>query len=197
MKINSDKISRREFNSRLTTLGLSLASADVFPSFAQIAGDEYPEGVFVDVHHHLGQDLLNGPAQFKFDPIIRWMDKNSVSQTVLLSAVEYPHSYYKGRGGVEREPEPLLSSGQITASTWVRKNTGGNRPCGKNQPMCRCYSRSRDKRQGDWNVSVSPACWTFTQHSLIYVACPGQKSLRATVWLPSFGTRTWNGINPC
>jgi hypothetical protein len=118
-------ISRREFSSRLTTLGMGLASAGVFPSFSLLRGNTFPEGKFVDVHHHIGEDLLNGPVQFAFDPVLRWMDEHGVSQTVLLSAVEYPQSYYTGRGGTVRKQDKILE--QIEATKGCLR--GGRLPC--------------------------------------------------------------------
>lgn len=103
-----DQISRREFNSRLTKIGLGLAVAGSIPSCGLIRGQKYPQGKFVDAHHHFGRDLLTGPAPFTFDPIIQWMEMNSVSQTILLSAVEHPKSYFAGRGESNIEHDQLL-----------------------------------------------------------------------------------------
>ena len=94
-----NQISRREFTSRIGKMGLGLASASIFPSRGWKNRNEYPEGKFVDAHHHIGKDLLSGFSPFTLDPIIHWMNENSVSQTILLSAVEYPQSFYSGRGG--------------------------------------------------------------------------------------------------
>lgn len=102
------KITRREFNSSLGKMGLGLASASMFPSRVWMARKEYPEGKFVDAHHHIGKDLWTSPEPFTFDPIISWMDVHSVSQTILLSAIEYPQSYYTGRGESNINHDQLL-----------------------------------------------------------------------------------------
>lgn len=44
IKRKTSKISRREFNSRLTKIGLGIASGGIFPSFGNITRNEYPEG---------------------------------------------------------------------------------------------------------------------------------------------------------
>jgi len=103
-----NQISRREFSSSITKIGLGLASASIFPSCQLIKRNEYPEGKYVDVHHHIGQDLLTGPGPFTLNPIIQWMDEHSVSQTILLSAVEYPQSFYSGRGGSAINHDEIL-----------------------------------------------------------------------------------------
>jgi predicted TIM-barrel fold metal-dependent hydrolase len=104
----ADNITRREFNSRLGKMGLGLASAGIFPSAGWVKGIEYPEGKFVDVHHHIGKDLWTSTGPFTFDPIINWMNAHSVSQTILLSAFEYPQSYYTGRGESNVRHDQLL-----------------------------------------------------------------------------------------
>ena len=77
-------------------MGIALASPGIIPSFGFPQRNDLPEGKFVDVHHHLGKDLLASADDFSFDPIIDWMDRHSGSQAFLLSAVEYPRSYYTG-----------------------------------------------------------------------------------------------------
>jgi predicted TIM-barrel fold metal-dependent hydrolase len=111
---NMDQISRREFNSRLAKIGLGMAAAGIFPSCQGLKQKKYPEGKFLDAHHHIGQDLLTRTAPFTLDPIIHWMDQHSVSQTILLSAVEYPQSYYIGRGEPVFSHEKLLDKVQET-----------------------------------------------------------------------------------
>ncbi len=96
----TDLISRRDFSSKLLKTGLGLAAAAVLPSFVY-AGKKsltdpgaYPEGRYLDVHHHLGRDLLTSADRFTFDPILKWMDENDVSQTVILSPIQYPGTRY-------------------------------------------------------------------------------------------------------
>jgi len=100
-------ITRREFTSRIGKMGLGLASAGILPSRGWMKRNVYPEGKFVDAHHHIGKDLLTGSSPFTFDPILKWMDAHQVSQTILLSAIEYPQTYYKGRG------EPVIGQDEL------------------------------------------------------------------------------------
>jgi predicted TIM-barrel fold metal-dependent hydrolase len=92
-------ISRREFGSKLLKTGIGLAAASVLPSFKNFAEGEIIAEKFIDVHHHLGGDLMINEADFSFDPIIAWMDKNEVSQTILLSPIQHPETYYPSRTG--------------------------------------------------------------------------------------------------
>ncbi len=46
------------------------------------------------MHHHLGKDVSLNPDEFNLDPLIQWMDKFDVSQTVILSAIRYPNDFY-------------------------------------------------------------------------------------------------------
>jgi len=92
--ILTNNISRRQFNSRLAKIGLGVASAGILPSIGFAKAKEYPEGIFFDAHHHLGREMPADPALLSFDPILKWMDKYSVSQTVILSAILYPQEYY-------------------------------------------------------------------------------------------------------
>ena len=108
------QITRREFNSSLAKIGLGLSSMSIFPSCGWISRNDYPEGKYVDVHHHIGKDLLTGPGPFTLDPLIKWMDQHSVSQTILLSAVEYPQTYYSGRGGTPLNHDEMLEKIQGT-----------------------------------------------------------------------------------
>lgn len=101
-------ISRRDFNKRLAGLGIGLASASLFPSFIKGMGDAYPAGKYLDVHHHLGKDLLTEEGVFTLAPLIRWMDQFEVSQTVILSPIQYPRDYYSYREGYSLSNEELL-----------------------------------------------------------------------------------------
>ena len=112
--ISGQKITRREFNSRLAKIGAGLLAATVLPSFGTLAQNNLFEGKFIDVHHHLGSDLMTDAAHFTFDPIINWMDKNSVSQTVLLSPIQYPETYYPDRDGNVIRNDELLEKFQET-----------------------------------------------------------------------------------
>jgi uncharacterized protein len=114
MMSNSNKISRREFNSKLGKIGAGLIAASVLPSFGTLAQNNPHEGKFIDVHHHLGSDLMTDSANFTFDPIIKWMNKNSVSQTVLLSPIQYPETYYPTRAGNIIRNDELLEKFQET-----------------------------------------------------------------------------------
>ncbi len=103
-----DQVTRREFNSRLAKIGLGLASASSFPSCQISNRNEYPEGKYVDAHHHIGKELWTSATPFTFDPIINWMNTHNVSQTILPSALEYPRSYYTGRGESNVKHDQLL-----------------------------------------------------------------------------------------
>jgi len=94
MNTGNNKISRREFNKRMAGLGVGLASAGLFPSFAKSLPGSYPPGKYLDVHHHLGKEVSADPAGFTFDPLLKWMDQFDVSQTVILSAIRHPNKYY-------------------------------------------------------------------------------------------------------
>lgn len=93
------KISRREFNSSISKIGIGLLASTILPSFKNGTEREMDEGEFIDFHHHLGNDLMTNAASFSFDKITSWMDENSVSKTVLLSPVQYPEAYFSGRTG--------------------------------------------------------------------------------------------------
>jgi len=105
---NNNGISRRQFNSRLIKIGLGLASAGILPSPLSAKPKKYPEGVFFDAHHHLGRGLPADPAILSFDPVLKWMDKHSVSQTVLLSSIRHPQEYYSVNRTVQIANEVLL-----------------------------------------------------------------------------------------
>jgi len=114
IKINSNKITRREFNSTLAKIGAGLLAATVLPSFDTVLQNNIPDRKFIDVHHHLGSDLMTDAKNFSFDPILKWMDKNSVSQTVLLSPIQYPETYYPNRNGNVIRNDELLERFQET-----------------------------------------------------------------------------------
>ena len=94
--------------------GACLAASGVLSSYAGIAQNNYSRGKFIDAHHHLGSNLMIDRDHFSFDPIIKWMDKNSVSQTVLLSPIQYPEKFYVGRGGNVIRNEELLEKFEET-----------------------------------------------------------------------------------
>lgn len=107
-KKRNNKISRREFNGKLAKIGAGLIASSVLPSFNTAIKSNFMKGKFIDVHHHLGSELMTDAAHFTFDPIFNWMDKYSVSQTVLLSPIQYPETYYQGRGGNVIKNDELL-----------------------------------------------------------------------------------------
>ncbi|MFT7031810.1 MAG: hypothetical protein ACJA2S_000306 [Cyclobacteriaceae bacterium] len=82
------KLTRRAFNTKLTKGGLGLAAVGIFTSCGQTEEPVTLEGKFIDIHHPLGNDTLNG--QPTLESILDWMNDNSVSQTVLLSPILYP-----------------------------------------------------------------------------------------------------------
>ena len=94
-----NKISRREFNSIITKISAGLLASTIFPSFKNISEDNLYKGKYIDFHHHLGADLMTSESNFSFDKIIRWMDKNKVSKTVLLSPIQHPETYFPSRTG--------------------------------------------------------------------------------------------------
>ena len=113
-KINSNKITRREFSLRLAKGGAGLVAATVLPSFSTVIKNNIPSKNFIDVHHHLGSDLMTNSANFSFDPVLNWMDKHGVSQTVLLSPIQYPETYYPGRNKNVISNDELLEKFQET-----------------------------------------------------------------------------------
>ena len=112
IKKKRNSLTRREFNSKLTKAGAGLATASVFPSFNK-KGNSF-EGNFIDMHHHLGADLTTASEHFTFDPIIKWMDQNKVSQSVILSPIQYPEKYYTRRGEGIIHNDELLERFQET-----------------------------------------------------------------------------------
>ena len=108
------KITRREFNLKLAKVGAGLVAATVLPSFSTVIKNNIPSKNFIDVHHHLGSDLMTDSANFSFDPVLNWMDKHGVSQTVLLSPIQYPETYYTGRSENVISNDELLEKFQET-----------------------------------------------------------------------------------
>lgn len=103
-----NKFTRREFNSVFVKTGIGLTAVSVLPSFKNLVEEEILNEKFIDVHHHLGNELMTREANFSFDRIIDWMDKNKVSQTVLLSPIQHHETYYPGRTGNIIGNEALL-----------------------------------------------------------------------------------------
>ena len=119
IKRKRSNISRREFNSKLTKSGAGLAAAGIFSSFSNSRREDISNGKFIDVHHHLGGDLMTNHDHFTFDPIIKWMDKNRVSQTIVLSPIQYPEEFYPGRGGIMIRNDELLEKFEETKGRLV------------------------------------------------------------------------------
>ena len=157
-----NKISRRAFSARLGKVGLGLASVGVFPSGGWITGDKYPDGKFVDAHHHIGKELLTGSSPFTFDPIIHWMDEHSVSQTILLSAIEYPQSHYAGRGEPVIGHDKLLDLFEATNGRLIPFGTVHQEAFDNYREVAQVLRRFKDRgvvgfgelkpRDRDWNA---------------------------------------------
>lgn len=105
--MENKKISRREFNSKLAKIGAGLLSASVIPSFINGKQVENFRGNYIDAHHHLDRDFLTSKDKFTLEPIINWMDKNSVSQTVVLALIQYPENHFPSQS------ENIISSDEI------------------------------------------------------------------------------------
>lgn len=86
-------ISRRAFNTKLTRGSLGLAALGVFSSSGKTEQPGLPEGKFIDIHHHLGNDFIKDTGQITLDPILKWMDNHDVSRTVLLSIIYRSDSF--------------------------------------------------------------------------------------------------------
>ena len=174
-----NKITRREFNSRLGKMGLGLASVGVLPSPGWMNRKEYPAGKFVDAHHHIGKELLTGSSPFTFDPILNWMDAHSVSQTILLSAVEHPQSYYRGRGEPVIGHDELLDLFEATEGRLVPFCTVHQQAFDSYREVAEVLRRFKNRgvvgfgelkpRDRDWNAGQLPL--DDPSMKRIYAAC--------------------------
>ena len=105
--MENNHISRRDFNSKLAKIGIGLLSASMFPSIVTGKQNRSFKGNFIDAHHHLDRDFLTSKDKFTLAPMIDWMDRNSVSQTVVLALVQYPENQPTGQS------ESIFSSDEI------------------------------------------------------------------------------------
>ena len=100
-------ISRREFNSKMAKIGVGLLAASVIPTLAIGKQNKSFKGNYVDAHHHLDRDFLTSKENFTLAPMIDWMDRNSVSQTVVLALIQYPENHFPSQS------ENIVSSDEI------------------------------------------------------------------------------------
>jgi predicted TIM-barrel fold metal-dependent hydrolase len=105
--MENNRISRREFNSKLAKLGIGLLSASVIPSLVIGKQNRSFKGNYIDAHHHLDRDFLTSKDKFTLAPMIDWMDRNSVSQTVVLALIQYPENHFPSQS------ENIFSSDEI------------------------------------------------------------------------------------
>jgi predicted TIM-barrel fold metal-dependent hydrolase len=105
--MNNSNISRREFNSRLAKIGAGVLSASVAPSLLSGKENRSFKGNYIDAHHHLDRDFLTSREKFTLAPMIDWMDRNSVSQTVVLALIQYPENHLPGQS------DSIFSSDEI------------------------------------------------------------------------------------
>lgn len=105
--MENNKITRREFNSNLAKFGAGLLSASVAPSSLFGKQNRSFKGNYIDAHHHLDRDFLTSKDKFTLAPMIDWMDRNSVSQTVVLALSQYPEKPSPGQS------ENIFSSDEI------------------------------------------------------------------------------------
>lgn len=108
------KISRREFNTKLTAGGTGLIATGIFSSFAQNAKAGVSQQKFIDVHHHLGSGFIADSDHFSFEPMIKWMDDHSVTQTIMLSPILYPDNFFPGREDAVIQNDALLDKFEET-----------------------------------------------------------------------------------
>jgi predicted TIM-barrel fold metal-dependent hydrolase len=94
LQMKNNNISRREFNSKLAIIGTGLLSASIIPSIVSGKQSRSFKGNFIDAHHHLRRDFLTSKDKFTLAPMIDWMDRNSVSQTVVHALIQYPEKYF-------------------------------------------------------------------------------------------------------
>lgn len=94
--MNSNNITRREFNSKLTKIGIGLLSTSIIPSSIFGKANTDFEGNFIDIHHHLDRSFFADKDKFTLAPILDWMNRNSVAQTVIQGLIQLPEKYYPG-----------------------------------------------------------------------------------------------------
>jgi len=105
--MKNNTISRREFNSKLAKIGVGLLASSVIPSLAIGKQNRNFKGNYIDAHHHLDREFLTSKDKFTLAPIIDWMDRNSVSQTVILALIQYPENNFPSQS------ENIFSSDEI------------------------------------------------------------------------------------
>jgi len=105
--MKNNKISRREFNSKLAKIGIGLLAANIIPSIVTGKQSKSFKGNFIDAHHHLGRDFLTSKDKFTLAPMIDWMDRNSVSQTIVHALIQYPEQK------ISSQSENIFSSDEI------------------------------------------------------------------------------------
>jgi hypothetical protein len=82
------KISRREFDSKLAKIGVGLLAASIVPCLVIGKQIRNFKGNYIDAQHHLGRDFLTSKDKFTLAPMIDWMDRNRVSQTVVIELIQ-------------------------------------------------------------------------------------------------------------
>ena len=90
--MENNQITRREFNSKLARIGTGFLSTSVTPSLLFGKQNKIYKGNYIDAHHHLDREFLTSRAKFTLAPMIEWMDRNNVSQTVVLALLQYPEN---------------------------------------------------------------------------------------------------------
>jgi predicted TIM-barrel fold metal-dependent hydrolase len=105
--MENNEITRREFNSRLAKIGAGLISASIAPSALFGKQARSFKGKYIDAHHHLDRDFLTSKDKFTLAPMIDWMDRNSVSQAVVLALIQYPEKNFPAQS------EIIFSSDEI------------------------------------------------------------------------------------
>jgi len=104
--VENNNITRREFSSKLAKIGAGLVASRIVPARADGKDQSSFQGKYVDAHHHLDREFLTSKEKFTLAPMLDWMDRNSVSQTVVL-ALENPESPPSGPSKV------LFSSDEV------------------------------------------------------------------------------------
>ena len=107
MEMEKNKISRREFNCRIATIGVGLLSASAVPSLVIGKHNGSFKGNYIDAHHHLDREFLTSKDKFTLEPMIDWMDRNNVSQTIVQALIQYPENHFTSQS------EGVFSSDEI------------------------------------------------------------------------------------
>jgi predicted TIM-barrel fold metal-dependent hydrolase len=112
--MKNDTITRREFNSQLAKIGIGLLSASVIPTSIFSKTNTDFKGNYIDIHHHLDRNFLSGKDNFSLIPILDWMDRNSVSQTVIQGLIQLPEKYYPGSNGIDISSKDIFEKFEAT-----------------------------------------------------------------------------------